>query len=90
MPVFQSVLFCVLVLSSCATGSLLDEILTAAGNTFDCVSCHGLLVPLQALALLGNSAFVGVLVTLCETFKVGTAAHHLHLIDRLLICKARG
>ena len=66
--------FFLLVLASCTAGSLLDEVLTAFEHAVDCGSCHALLVPLKALALLGDSTFVDTLVTVCQTLKVGTAA----------------
>jgi sphingomyelin phosphodiesterase len=86
MLAFHPWLFIVFILSSCAAGSLLDEILTAFKNAIDCGSCHALLVPLKVLALLGNSAFVNTTITLCETFKVRTAfPNHHSLIDRLCV-----
>jgi hypothetical protein len=53
-----------------AAGSILDDILAAFKHAVDCGSCHALLVPLKALAELGDSAFVDTIVTLCKTVKV--------------------
>jgi sphingomyelin phosphodiesterase len=81
MLAFHSWFFFVLALSSCAAGSLLDEILAALKNAVDCGSCHSLLVPLKVLALLGDSVFVDTMVTVCETLKVGIAATYHSQID---------
>ncbi|KIM91286.1 hypothetical protein PILCRDRAFT_507 [Piloderma croceum F 1598] len=66
----RSWLFFALLPSSCTARDLLAETLTAFENAVDCKSCHALLVPLKALAELGNSAFVDTIVTLCETLKL--------------------
>jgi hypothetical protein len=75
-------LFFALLPSSCTARDLLAETLTAFENAVDCASCHALLVPLHALAMLGNSAFVDTIVALCETLKVSIAVPHHPLIDR--------
>ena len=67
--------FFLLVLASGAT-SILDKILAAFEGAVDCGSCHALLVPLQALAFLGDSAFVDTFVALCRTLKVSTTANY--------------
>ena len=46
--------------------SLIDDILTAIQNMDDCSSCLEVLVPLQALAVLGNETFVESLTTICD------------------------
>ena len=74
--------FCVLLLTLCAAGSLLDDILTAFEKAVDCGSCHALLVLLQSLALLGDNAFVGGIVTLCKTLKVSTTVIHCSQINQ--------
>ena len=79
---FCSWLFFALIPSSCTARGLLVETLTAFENAVDCESCHALLVPLQALAVLGNSAFVDTIVALCETLKVSIAVRRHPLIDR--------
>ena len=43
----------------------MDDVLDALQKAVDCTSCHALLHPLQALAHLGNDAFVDLLSTVC-------------------------
>ncbi|KAJ6588646.1 sphingomyelin phosphodiesterase [Mycena capillaripes] len=47
-----------------------DSIINGLKNTVDCDSCHSLLVPLKALAELGDSAFVQTLIATCKAFKL--------------------
>ncbi|KII87716.1 hypothetical protein PLICRDRAFT_176496 [Plicaturopsis crispa FD-325 SS-3] len=54
-------------------GSLLSDIESALENAIDCASCHALLLPLQALAHLGNDPFVGTVVAVCQTFELEDA-----------------
>ena len=53
-----------------AAADVLSDIESALESAVDCGGCHALLVPLQALAHLGNDNFVNTIVTICETFKV--------------------
>lgn len=62
-----------LALSSLTTASLVGDILQALEDAVDCGTCHALLVPLQVLANLGNTAFVDMIVAVCQTLKVNTA-----------------
>lgn len=57
------------------SASLLDDILEAFEQAVDCVSCHSLLVSLQALADLGDTLFSDTLITICQTVKVN-GGHH--------------
>ncbi|KAG6827566.1 hypothetical protein H0H92_011289 [Tricholoma furcatifolium] len=47
-------------------GSLVDEIVNAIQDATSCAACHALLVPLQALAVLGNSAFTNAIIGVCK------------------------
>ena len=57
-------------LCSCVAGSLVDDVINALKDAVDCTSCHALLVSLQGIALLGDSAFVETITTVCTTLKV--------------------
>ncbi|KAF8066055.1 hypothetical protein FPV67DRAFT_1450641 [Lyophyllum atratum] len=48
-------LLAVLLFVCAAYGSLVDDIVNAIENAVDCGACHALLVPLQGLAVLGDS-----------------------------------
>ncbi|KAL4255855.1 Sphingomyelin phosphodiesterase [Pleurotus pulmonarius] len=48
-----------------AGGTIVDDVLDALQKAVDCTSRHALLHPLQALAHLGNDAFVDLLSTIC-------------------------
>ncbi|KIJ36791.1 hypothetical protein M422DRAFT_34142 [Sphaerobolus stellatus SS14] len=50
--------------------SLLDTILTDLETAVDCDSCQTLLVPLQTLALLGDTTFDTTFATICKTLHV--------------------
>lgn len=71
----------VLGLLGLARGDLLDDILTALEDAVDCASCDALLVPIQALAHLGNDAFVDVFTDLCELVQV-RLAHLMYIKSR--------
>lgn len=58
-------------------GSLVDEIVSAIENAATCATCHALLVPLEGVALLGNSAFTDTFVEVCEA--LGVCALQLRL-----------
>lgn len=62
--------FLFLVLSSLTEASLVDEIIKAIEDAVDCTTCHALLIPLQVLAHLGDTAFVDTVTTICQTLKV--------------------
>lgn len=88
---FKPFLVLLVVFSCVAYGSLVDDIVDAIVNAVDCASCHALLLPLQATALLGDSAFSSVIIAVCKALKVRnwtTRAHGsvFQLIDR---CKTR-
>ncbi|KAF5378767.1 hypothetical protein D9615_006955 [Tricholomella constricta] len=51
-------------------GGLVDDIVNAIVKAVDCGSCHALLVPLQGLAHLGDSAFSNTFIALCKHLKV--------------------
>ncbi|KAF9467960.1 sphingomyelin phosphodiesterase [Collybia nuda] len=55
---------------TCATCSLVDDIVDAIENAVDCGSCHALLVPLAGLALLGDSAFSSTITAVCKSLGV--------------------
>ncbi|KZP28597.1 sphingomyelin phosphodiesterase [Athelia psychrophila] len=61
--------FLFLVLSSLTEASLIDEIIKAIEDAVDCTTCHALLIPLQVLAHLGDTAFVDTVTTICQTLK---------------------
>lgn len=63
-------LWSLLLLISCAAGDLLDDIETALENAVDCAGGQALMVPLKALAALGNDAFVDTIVTICQHLNV--------------------
>lgn len=67
---FHSCFFVVLVIFklSCAAGTLIDEMLLTPFE--NCGSCRAILLQLQALALLGDSAFVDTIVGLCDVLNV--------------------
>ncbi|KAJ7867767.1 sphingomyelin phosphodiesterase [Mycena olivaceomarginata] len=48
----------------------LDDLINGFKNAVDCDGCHALLVPLKALAELGDSAFVDTLVATCKVLKL--------------------
>ena len=58
-------------------GSLVDDIVNAIENAASCATCHALLVPLEGVALLGDSAFTDTFVEVCEA--LGVCALQLHL-----------
>jgi sphingomyelin phosphodiesterase len=87
LPFRFCVLFLLAPVSFTVVGSPLDEILTALGNAVDCGSCHALLVPLQVLALLGDSAFVDTIITLCHKLKVSTTNYIAHLLTNVRCIK---
>lgn len=49
-----------------ARADLLHDILTALEQAVECASCNTLLVPIQALAHLGNDAFVDTFTSICK------------------------
>ncbi|KAG6829815.1 hypothetical protein H0H87_010044 [Tephrocybe sp. NHM501043] len=60
-----------LLLFSCAVrGSLVDDIVDAIVNAVSCASCHALLVPLQAVAVIGDSAFSDTFIAVCKIVHV--------------------
>lgn len=60
-------------LANAARADLLDDILSALESAVDCAGCNALLVPIQALAHLGNDAFVATFTSLCELVGVRCA-----------------
>ncbi|KAL0959864.1 hypothetical protein HGRIS_011537 [Hohenbuehelia grisea] len=66
MRVFLRFLPAFLLPLALATGStLIDDVLAALNNAVDCTSCHALLVPLKALAHVGDTAFVDLFTETC-------------------------
>ncbi|EIN09661.1 sphingomyelin phosphodiesterase [Punctularia strigosozonata HHB-11173 SS5] len=57
-------------IASHVAADLLSDIETALENAVDCASGHVLMVPLQALAALGNDAFVDTIVAICQDFNL--------------------
>ena len=49
-----------------ARADLLNDILTALEQATECAACDALLVPIQALAHLGNDDFVSVFSSICK------------------------
>ncbi|KAF8478320.1 sphingomyelin phosphodiesterase [Gautieria morchelliformis] len=68
-----SLWFALLGFITLSNADLLDDILTALKNAVDCTSCHALLIPLQALAHMGNDAFSDTFTTICDTLKLADA-----------------
>ncbi|KII87717.1 hypothetical protein PLICRDRAFT_176497 [Plicaturopsis crispa FD-325 SS-3] len=62
--------------ASSLLGLAAGSLLSALENAVDCASCHALLLPLQALAHLGNDAFVDTIVAVCQGFKQGPILAH--------------
>lgn len=60
-----------LTLATVSRGDLLDTILEALENAVDCASCQALLVPVQLLAHLGDSAFGTTFTEVCKALHVG-------------------
>ncbi|KAI0030554.1 sphingomyelin phosphodiesterase [Vararia minispora EC-137] len=61
-----SLLFTALTLSAVARADLISEIVTALESAVECGACNAALVPIQALAHLGNNAFVSGFTSICE------------------------
>lgn len=80
-----------LLLAICVYASFVDSFLDQVEAGISCGTCIGLLVPLRALAHVGDDAFVDFFVGFCT--KLGVSNHnfviifftdrHVHLIDRL-------
>ncbi len=69
-----------------STAPLLDEILEAFGTAAkdkDCASCHRMLVPIKALAQMGDGPFVRTITQVCIQRKV-RRVYHLQLQLQLL------
>lgn len=72
------VLFSVLSVLGVVRADLLDDILIALEQAVECAACDALLVPIQALAHLGNDDFVDVFASLCKL--VGVRHCHIHIL----------
>ncbi|KAJ7446916.1 sphingomyelin phosphodiesterase [Mycena galericulata] len=55
-----------------ATATVLqpETVINALRNAVDCDSCHALLVPLKAVAALGDAVFVDTLISTCKVLKL--------------------
>lgn len=59
------VLSVVLLLAVCVYASFVDDFMGDVEASISCATCIGLLAPLQALARLGDDAFVDLFVGFC-------------------------
>lgn len=59
-----------LLFSTCAIGSLVDDIVYGIEGAVDCGGCHALLFPLQGLAYLGDSVFSDTIIAVCKVLRV--------------------
>ena len=62
--------FTLLLFGSAAYASVVSDILKAVENAVDCGACHALLVLLDPIAHLGDSAFSSTLTAVCKVAKV--------------------
>lgn len=59
-----------LLFSTCAIGSLVDDIVYGIEGAVDCGGCHALLFPLQGLAYLGDSVFSDTIIAVCKVLRL--------------------
>lgn len=57
-------------LSSAVHGSITTDIMKGLDQAVDCNSCLALLIILDLLARLGDSAFIKTLITICKNLEV--------------------